>query len=93
VDSLVYAYALEREPELGERTRVIHTSPAFGMPPVVTGPHTRPQLAAELQAILLSMDGEPDGRAALAAAGIDAFVTIDDAAYDTVRQLAETVNE
>lgn len=93
VDSLVYTYALEREPELGERTRVIHTSPSFGMPPVVTGPHTRPQLAAELQAILLAMDDNPDGREALAAAGIDAFVTIDDAAYDSVRRLAETINE
>ncbi|MFW6097355.1 MAG: phosphate/phosphite/phosphonate ABC transporter substrate-binding protein [Chloroflexota bacterium] len=93
VDSLVYAYALEREPELGEQTRVIHTSPAFGMPPVVTGPHTRPQLAAELQAILLDMHDNPEGREALAAAGIDSFVTIDDAAYDSVRRLVETINE
>lgn len=93
VDSLVYAYALEREPELGERTRVIHTSPSFGMPPVVTGPSTRPQVAAELQAVLLEMNADAAGRRALAAAGIDAFVTIDDAAYDSARRLTETLNE
>jgi phosphonate transport system substrate-binding protein len=93
VDSLVYAFAVTREPELGERTRVIHTSPPFGMPPVVIGPHTRPQLAAELQALFLEMDGNSEGRAALDSAGFDGFVLVDDADYDTVRRLAELVNE
>jgi phosphonate transport system substrate-binding protein len=93
VDSLVYAYAIEREPELAKRTRIIHTSPAFGMPPVVTGPLTRPQVAAELQAVLLDMNSNQAGRRALAAAGIDAFVTIDDAAYDSARRLMEALNE
>jgi len=93
VDSLVYAFAVAREQELGERTRVIHTSPAFGMPPVVTGPHTRPQLAAELQTVLLEMAGNPEGRAALAAAGFDGFVLVEDGDYDTVRSLAAMVNE
>jgi phosphonate transport system substrate-binding protein len=93
VDNLVYEFAVAREPELGERTRVIHTSPPFGMPPVVTGPHTRPQLAAELQALLLEMDGNPEGRAALASAGFDGFGLVGDASYDTVRSLAALVNE
>lgn len=93
VDSLVYEFAVAREPELGKQTRVIHTSPAFGMPPVVTGPHTRPQQAAELQAVLLEMDEDPAGRQALAAAGFEAFVLVEDERYDTVRSLATTVNE
>lgn len=93
VDSLVYAYAVAREPELGNQTRVIHTSPPFGIPPVVTGPHTRPQQAAELQAALLEMDEDPAGRQALAAAGFEAFVLVEDERYDTVRSLATTVNE
>lgn len=93
VDSLVYAYAVAREPELAEQTRVIHTSPAFGIPPVVTGPDLRPQLAAELQALLMTMDDDPEGQAALSAAGFDAFVSIDDAAYDSVRRLAAEVKE
>lgn len=89
VDSLVYAYAVAREPQLGRQTRVVHTSPAFGMPPVVSGPIIRPQLAAELQTLLMEMHEDADGRAALAAAGFDAFVPIEDAAYDSVRRLAE----
>lgn len=87
VDSLVYAYAISREPELGEKVRIIHRSPPFGIPPVVVGPHLRPQQRAELQNILLQMDTNVNGRAALAAAGIDKFMLIDDQAYDSVRQL------
>jgi len=92
VDSLVYAFAIEREPELAVQTRVIHQSPPFGIPPVVVSPDVRPQLAAELKAVLLSMYNSPAGRAALQAAGIDLFVTIEDGAYESVRELETAVN-
>lgn len=93
VDSLVYAFAIEREPELAQKTRVIHQSPPFGIPPVVTGPQARPQMVAEIQALLLTMHQNPAGRAALQAAGIDNFVLIEDAAYESVRELETAVNE
>jgi len=92
VDSLVYAFALEREPELAAQTRVIHQSPPFGIPPVVVNPDARPQLMAELRDVLLAMPHNPAGRAALQAAGIDDFVPIEDEAYDSVRTLETAVN-
>ena len=92
VDSLVYAFAIEREPELAQQTRIIHQSPAFGIPPVVTGPQIRPQLAAELQAILLAMNADPAGQSALSAAGFDRFVVVTDDIYDSVRELETAVN-
>jgi phosphonate transport system substrate-binding protein len=91
VDSLVYAFAVEREPALAQQTRVIHQSPAFGMPPAVTGPETRPQLLAELQAVLLRMQDTPSGLSALQAAGFESFVLIEDDAYDSVRDLEAAV--
>lgn len=87
VDSLVYLYAVQREPALAEQTRVIHRSPPFGIPPVVVDPNMRPQLQAELETILLHMADDLTGQTALASAGIDRFVTIDDTAYDSARQL------
>ncbi len=87
VDSLVYQFAVAREPWLGERTQVIRRSQAFGMPPVVTSPHVRPQVRARLQSILLAMADDPDGREALQALDIDRFVVIEDVAYDSVRDL------
>lgn len=87
VDSLVYQFMVEREPQIGEKTRVIHVSPPFGIPPVVVSPNLRPQLRAELEKIFLRMHEEADGKAALNAIGIDRFLLLDDSAYETARQL------
>ncbi len=91
VDSLVYQFAVAREPWLGQRTRVIQRSAPFGIPPVVTSPQVRPQVRAELQTILLEMDADPAGRQALQALDVDRFVLISDAAYDSVRDLETQV--
>jgi phosphonate transport system substrate-binding protein len=92
VDSLVYAYAVTREPDLAQETRVVHQSPAFGIPPVVTGPNIRPQLAAELRNVLLQMADDPAGQEALQTAGFDRLVPIEDTVYDSVRELETAVS-
>jgi phosphonate transport system substrate-binding protein len=91
VDSLVYEFAVAREPRLGEQTKVIHRSTPFGIPPVVMSPQLRPQVQADLQNILLEMDNDPDGRQALQSLDIDRFVLIEDTAYDSVRNLEAQV--
>lgn len=45
VDSLVYQFALAREPRLAEQTKIIHRSIPFGIPPVVTSPNFGPRCA------------------------------------------------
>ena len=87
VDSLVYEFALARDPSLAQKVRVIHRSPDFGIPPVVVSPFTRPQVKEELRSLLLAMASDPAARAALASIGVDGFVPIDDSAYDGVRAL------
>ena len=89
VDSLVYDFAVERDPGLVAKVKVIHRSPPFGIPPVVVGPDVRPQLRAELHGLLLDLPATPEGPAILAALGFDRFVSIEDAAYDSVRQLTD----
>ncbi|PKO24033.1 MAG: phosphate/phosphite/phosphonate ABC transporter substrate-binding protein [Chloroflexi bacterium HGW-Chloroflexi-1] len=89
VDSLVYDFAVAREPALASKVKVIHRSPPFGIPPVVVGPDVRPQLRAELYDLLLGLQDDPEGPAILAALGFDRFVPIEDAAYDSVRQLTD----
>lgn len=93
VDSLVYEYATDRDSALGDRTRVIHRSPPFAVPPVVVGPAVRPQMAAALTEILLNMHQDPAGQAALDALNVDRFVEIEDSAYDSVRLLRAQVLE
>lgn len=92
VDSLVYDFALERNPALNEKIRIIHRSPLFGIPPVVVSPNIRPQLRAELQSLLLNMVNDPEGQRALQALGVERFVVIEDSAYRSARTLLKAVN-
>lgn len=87
VDSLVYDYAVVRDPALAEKVKVIHRSPDFGIPPVVVSPFTRPQVKEELQTLLLEMASDPTARDALASIGMERFIMIEDGAYDSVRTL------
>lgn len=87
VDSLVFDFAVARDPALARRVKVIHQSPPFGIPPVVVGAHVRPQLRASLYDLLLTMHGDESGRQALQAVGFDRFVPIEPQAYDSARSL------
>lgn len=87
VDSLVYEFAVARDPSLVEKVKIIHRSPDFGIPPVVISPLTRPQVKADIQNLLLGMSNDPHAKDALASIGVESFVLIDDGAYDGVREL------
>jgi phosphonate transport system substrate-binding protein len=87
VDSLVLDYALQRNPALASRLRIIHTSEAFGIPPVVVPPTLPPRQKAQLRDLLATMHEDAAGRAVLRELGIDRFVAIDNAAYDGVRAI------
>ncbi len=93
VDSLVYEYALERNPTLAQKIRVIHQSPTFGIPPVVISPNLRPQTIAMLQEVLLNMKNTSDGKTVLSALGIDDFILIEDSAYESARTLISQVGD
>jgi phosphonate transport system substrate-binding protein len=87
VDNLIYNHLIQREPDLENKLRIIHRSPPFGIPPVVVSPDIRPQLRAVLQAIFLEMHEDPQGKEALAVLDIDRFITLEDNAYDSAREL------
>lgn len=91
VDSLVYDYAIEREPELAQRTKIIFRSEPFGIPPVVSGPQARPQIVAEVRDLLIGMATDADGQQVLGGLNIDRFVTVEDRIYDSARQLEAQV--
>lgn len=91
VDSLVLDYALRRDPSLAGKLRVIHRSPAFGIPPVVTPPDLPEATKTLLTDLLLGMDQEPAGRQVLAELGIERFVPVEDQVYGSVRALTAQV--
>lgn len=91
VDKLVLDFALKRNPGLAYKVRVIHTSPPFGMPPVVVNPNLRPQLRAQLTEILLNMHLDPEGRNALKALDYDSFIIVSEEQYLSAEVVEEAV--
>lgn len=91
VDSLVYEFAIARDPSLASKVRVIDRSPDFGIPPVVISPLARPQVKLELQSLLLNMSNDPQAADALASIGVDSFVSLEDDAYAGVRELLDVI--
>ncbi len=93
VDSLVYEFAVQRDPSLLEKVRVIHRSPPFGIPPVVVSPLVDENMKRELQKVLLDMALDPQGQQALTEIGVERFVKIEEAAYDATRQFVEQYHQ
>jgi phosphonate transport system substrate-binding protein len=93
VDGLVLDFAFKRDPSLQERIRVIHTSPPFGMPPVVVSANIRPQLRAQLSGILLNMYIDAEGQAALQSLDYDRFVSVTDENYRSAQVVETAISE
>ena len=87
VDSLIWEYARRVKPEHAAKTRIIWTSPAYGIPPVVVRPGLDPELVKRLAAIFLSFDADEKGRSILRKMMLDRFVEARDADYDSIRAM------
>jgi phosphonate transport system substrate-binding protein len=87
VDSLIWEYLNAINPELTSRAKVVEKSIAYGIPPVVVRPELPSELKEELRRIFLNAHLDEKGRAILKMMMIDKFVPIDDAAYDSIRDL------
>lgn len=87
VDNLVWNYADQTDPVYTRQTRIIYRSPPYGIPPVVVNPRLDPQLKGQLREALLSMGKEAEGRRILGKVMIDEFTSIEDSAYNSVREM------
>ncbi len=83
VDSIIYGYAKQHNPQVIEKTMVIWQSEEFGMPPVVVPKNTSPETAALLKAIFLTAHTDPDGAKALKKMGVERFVEPDANIYSS----------
>lgn len=87
VDSLVYDYIASKEPDIIAKTKIIHVSQPYGIPPVVTHPALDPEIKARLRGLLLNLNQVETGKKILGELKIDRFVLGDDASYDTIRHM------
>jgi phosphonate transport system substrate-binding protein len=87
VDSLVYDYLRITEPKVVAGVKVIETWGPYGINPFVVNPNLDPQLKTDLRDIFLGMHEDPQGLELLQRLMVERFVVVDDAAYDSVREM------
>lgn len=87
VDSLVYQFAVAKDPTLATKLRIIAQSPEVGSPPVVVNHNLDSHLKAVLLEALLQMDRDDLGKTALASLLYDRFVLPDESAYNPIRAM------
>jgi phosphonate transport system substrate-binding protein len=87
VDSLVWEYANHTNPEFTSRTKIIATSPPYGIPPVVVSRNLDPDLKEKLRRVFLDAHNDEQGKEILKQMMIDKFVPISDGAYDSIREM------
>jgi len=91
VDSLVYEDMKETHPDVIAKTRIIETSPPFGIPPVVVSKDIDPFLENRLRNIFLNMDKDEEGKKILTMVKIERFINLNDSAYDSIREMRKQI--
>jgi phosphonate transport system substrate-binding protein len=85
VDDLILAHMIAADPTLADKIRIIDTSPAFGIPPVVVPSGTPASVREQFEELLIGLVDDPEGAHILSTLGVDRFVYGTDTAYNGVR--------
>ena len=92
VDSLIWNYMQKNGSPFTKNTRIIKTSPHYGIPPVVVRPTLEKGLKGKIKQILLDMHHNEKGQEILEKMSIAKFVQIDDSSYNSIRQVKQYLN-
>lgn len=91
VDGYVWETIAQQSPGLAAATRVAWRSREYGFPPLVAR-RSLPEPAFEaMQAALIGMSGDPDGRALLRTLNLDGFAPPDERVFDGIAGVVEFV--
>ena len=93
VDSYIWEYLLEYQPELAGKTRVIQKSPPFGFPPLVARLSADRGMVERMKAVLMGMSSDPHGRILLEALKLDGFGDFPPSLFDGIRDMATRVQK
>ncbi len=91
VDSLIYDYLKNREPEYFDNIEIIHKSDPFGIQPIVARPGIDEELKNELTDFFTTLHKSSQGREILNHIGFDKFVEGNDSDYDSIRDIADVM--
>lgn len=92
VDGYVWETLRIYHPDLTGRTRVVAKSPQFGHPPFAARSSISSQEFAQMQAVLVGMTGDAEGRRLLRQLNLDGFVPGDPQLFDSVARMMRAVS-
>jgi phosphonate transport system substrate-binding protein len=93
VDSYIWDYLSEFQPEMASQTRIILQSPTFGFPPLVARKDVDPDLAAKMRKLLLDMKDDPEGKVFLSGLKLDGFGAFPPSLFDSIREMANGIRK
>jgi phosphonate transport system substrate-binding protein len=91
VNSLAYEQMSVYDPATLSRIRIVKKLGPYGISPIVIPPFLDSKLKEQIRGVLLSADSDGQGKDILRQLSIDRFVTVQDSAYDSVRDMAKKV--
>lgn len=89
VHSLIYEHLVRNDATLRERTRVILSSPEFGLMPLVASTRLEPEQRARLRNVLVGLSEDDEGGAALRILEIDRFAPPPPGLFDSAARVLE----
>jgi phosphonate transport system substrate-binding protein len=92
VDSLIWEYTNRTHPELTLESKIIEKSPPYAIPPVAVRKGLDPALKQALRGVFLNAHRDGRGKELLDKMMIDKFVSIEDSAYDSVREMKSWIS-
>jgi len=91
VESYIWEFLQITNPDLVKKTRVIHESPKFGFPPIVSRNSVAPGIVRRMSETFAQMKDDPDGRKLLGALHLDGFRAYHIDLYEDIRFMSENV--
>jgi phosphonate transport system substrate-binding protein len=92
VDGYVWDTLALLHPQLTARTRIVERSPPFGFPPLVARSSVVRSDFDAMQAVLLGMTADGEGRALLKRLNLDGFIPGASELFDGVREMSRLVD-
>ena len=80
-------------PQLTGKTRIILTSPPFGIPGVVVPSNLNRKMKNRLETIFMELYRDAKGKEILVKLEIDKFIRGNDSAYDSVRKMKRAIEK
>lgn len=91
VDGYVWDAVSRLHPELARKTKVVTRSPLMPITPVVVRPGLPKALKNRLREIFIGFGEDQEGRKILDELYLDGFVLVDDAHYNSIREMYQTL--